>query len=223
MVDREPKQAVTDESASAGIAFKNPFADTTQHHPASNDNDSSRSDTKSPTSPLNDTSGPYSSRRITPSLGVQQLLSNLQPRDPLADQTPAPTSDTVAYNSRPSLPHQLQKQQHLDHLQANTGHYTSPSGDNTQTYDTRSAAPHHHSIKPIATAVMAFEKARKFSTGTSVHRKRQMSTLVEKEGHFGPALTVSTLPTTACLTASTFHANIGCPVDALSWYLCRVC
>jgi hypothetical protein len=37
---------------------------------------------------------------------------------------------------------------------------------------------------------MAFEKSRKFSTGTSVHRKRQMSTLVEKEGHFGPALTV---------------------------------
>ena len=37
---------------------------------------------------------------------------------------------------------------------------------------------------------MAFEKGRKFSTGTSVHRKRQMSTLVEREGHFGPALTV---------------------------------
>jgi hypothetical protein len=40
---------------------------------------------------------------------------------------------------------------------------------------------------------MAFEKGRKFSTGTSVHRKRQMSTLVEKEGHFGPALTVCLL------------------------------
>ncbi|KAL1842945.1 hypothetical protein VTJ49DRAFT_3586 [Mycothermus thermophilus] len=36
---------------------------------------------------------------------------------------------------------------------------------------------------------MAFEKTRKFSAGTSVHRKRQMSTLVEKEGHFGPSLT----------------------------------
>ncbi|KAK0611420.1 glycosyltransferase family 4 protein [Immersiella caudata] len=36
---------------------------------------------------------------------------------------------------------------------------------------------------------MASEQSRKFSTGTSVHRKRQMSTLVEKEGHFGPALT----------------------------------
>lgn len=36
---------------------------------------------------------------------------------------------------------------------------------------------------------MPAEPVRKFSTGTSVHRKRQMSTLVEKEGHFGPALT----------------------------------
>ncbi|KAJ2904344.1 putative glycosyltransferase family 4 protein [Zalerion maritima] len=36
---------------------------------------------------------------------------------------------------------------------------------------------------------MAFKNGREFSTGTSVHRKRQMSTLVEKEGHFGPALT----------------------------------
>jgi hypothetical protein len=52
--------------------------------------------------------------------------------------------------------------------------------------------PHNRHIKlrPLVHAVMAFEKSRKFSTGTSVHRKRQMSTLVEKEGHFGPALTV---------------------------------
>jgi hypothetical protein len=49
---------------------------------------------------------------------------------------------------------------------------------------------HPKSIRPLAHAVMAFEKGRKFSTGTSVHRKRQMSTLVEKEGQFGPALTV---------------------------------
>lgn len=51
---------------------------------------------------------------------------------------------------------------------------------------------HHHltSIRPFAHAIMAFEKARKFSTGTSVHRRRKMSTLVEKEGAFGPALTV---------------------------------
>ncbi len=46
------------------------------------------------------------------------------------------------------------------------------------------------SLRPFIRAIMAFEKGRKFSTGTSVHRKRQMSTLVEREGHFGPALTV---------------------------------
>jgi len=57
----------------------------------------------------------------------------------------------------------------------------------------RSDSPHWHqpkSLRPFVHAIMAFEKGRKFSTGTSVHRKRQMSTLVEKEGHFGPALTV---------------------------------
>jgi hypothetical protein len=50
----------------------------------------------------------------------------------------------------------------------------------------------HHlkSIRPFVKAIMAFEKGRKFSTGTSVHRRRKMSTLVEKEGAFGPALTV---------------------------------
>lgn len=50
------------------------------------------------------------------------------------------------------------------------------------------------SLRPLVHAVMAFEKSRKFSTGTSVHRKRQMSTLIEKEGHFGPALTVCFYP-----------------------------
>lgn len=51
---------------------------------------------------------------------------------------------------------------------------------------------HHHltNTRPFAEAIMAFEKVRKFSTGTSVHRRRKMSTLVEKEGSFGPALTV---------------------------------
>ncbi|KAK4120614.1 glycosyltransferase family 4 protein [Parathielavia appendiculata] len=48
---------------------------------------------------------------------------------------------------------------------------------------------HPKSIRPFVQAVMAFEKGRKFSTGTSVHRKRQMSTVTEKEGQFGPHLT----------------------------------
>lgn len=51
-------------------------------------------------------------------------------------------------------------------------------------------AHHTSSIRPFVQAIMAFEKGRKFSTGTSVHRRRKMSTLVEKEGAFGPALTV---------------------------------
>ena len=38
---------------------------------------------------------------------------------------------------------------------------------------------------------MSLNKGRQFSTGTSSHRKRQMSTLVQTEGAFGPALTVS--------------------------------
>jgi len=73
---------------------------------------------------------------------------------------------------------------------------------------------------------MAFEKGRKFSTGTSVHRKRQMSTLVEKEGHFGPALTVSRTPFPALsslrllyLVLSRANSNSS---DALPRYLCRI-
>lgn len=50
------------------------------------------------------------------------------------------------------------------------------------------------SLFPFVQAIMAFEKGRKFSTGTSVYRRRKMSTLVEKEGAFGPALTVCSFP-----------------------------
>lgn len=75
-----------------------------------------------------------------------------------------------------------------------------PQEQPTQDHPQHQHEHHHHPTQPISRfrpfihAVMAFEKARKFSTGTSVHRKRQMSTLVEKEGHFGPALTVSAVP-----------------------------
>ncbi|KAH7125028.1 hypothetical protein B0J13DRAFT_647177 [Dactylonectria estremocensis] len=44
------------------------------------------------------------------------------------------------------------------------------------------------SLRPFILSIMAFKKGCKFSTATSVHRKRQMRTIVEKEGHFGPAL-----------------------------------
>lgn len=73
---------------------------------------------------------------------------------------------------------------------------------------------------------MAFEKGRKFSTGTSVHRKRQMSTLVEKEGHFGPALTVRDNPALLLnsLPPSVPFAllTLGRPQDSLPRYLCGV-
>ncbi len=36
---------------------------------------------------------------------------------------------------------------------------------------------------------MSYKNNRRFSTGASVHRRRQMSTLAETEGAFGPALT----------------------------------
>ncbi len=75
-----------------------------------------------------------------------------------------------------------------------------PNEINTQAATTTTSTTDHStdhagrrplkSLRPLVQAVMAFEKGRKFSTGTSVHRKRQMSTLIEKEGHFGPALTV---------------------------------
>ncbi|TPX13378.1 uncharacterized protein E0L32_006108 [Thyridium curvatum] len=66
-------------------------------------------------------------------------------------------------------------------------HQFSPSASGTSTPS--DGDHHHHRLRPFIRAVMAFQNGRKFSTGTSVHRKRQMSTLIEKEGHFGPALT----------------------------------
>lgn len=77
------------------------------------------------------------------------------------------------------------------------GALSSPSSDrsavSTPNPEPHPQQHHPHRLRPFVLAIMAFEKGRKFSTGTSVHRKRQMSTLVEKEGAFGPALTVSDL------------------------------
>ncbi|CRJ87217.1 hypothetical protein BN1708_009226, partial [Verticillium longisporum] len=49
-------------------------------------------------------------------------------------------------------------------------------------------------------------QGRKFSTGTSVHRKRQMSTMHEQGNTFGPALTVSSL------TLSPSAIQLTCPL-----------
>ena len=79
-----------------------------------------------------------------------------------------------------------------DHIRTLASGEPSPvsSGLATPTTTDQPHRRHLRSLRPLVRAIMAFEKGRKFSTGTSVHRKRQMSTLVEKEGHFGPALTV---------------------------------
>lgn len=66
----------------------------------------------------------------------------------------------------------------------------SPASSGAESPTPTSRRHHLKSLRPIVHAIMAFEKSRKFSTGTSAHRKRQMSTIVEKEGHFGPSLTV---------------------------------
>lgn len=90
----------------------------------------------------------------------------------------------------------------LDHDRYSPDRSQAASGQATPTPEA-----HHHShnvIRPLVKAIMAFEKGRKFSTGTSVHRKRKMSTLVEKEGAFGPALTVCKLPSLVHL--STFSS-----------------
>lgn len=73
----------------------------------------------------------------------------------------------------------------LEHDRYSPEHSQPGSGESTPTGE-----HHHKAIRPLIHAIMAFEKGRKFSTGTSAHRKRKMSTLVEREGAFGPALTV---------------------------------
>ncbi|KAH7169834.1 uncharacterized protein B0J16DRAFT_376711 [Fusarium flagelliforme] len=45
------------------------------------------------------------------------------------------------------------------------------------------------SLRPFIQSIMAFTHGRKFSTTTSVHRKRRLSSAAEKEGQFSPALT----------------------------------
>lgn len=96
------------------------------------------------------------------------------------------TSATPSSDGYKSSPQAINR----DHLSSAASGEPPPASSGIAT---PTDTPHKHSkksIRPFVHAVMAFEKGRKFSTGTSVHRKRQMSTLVEKEGHFGPALTV---------------------------------
>ena len=48
-----------------------------------------------------------------------------------------------------------------------------------------------NSLRPYVKAILAFPQTRKFHTQPSVHRTRQRSALVDKEGKFEAALTVS--------------------------------
>lgn len=123
-----------------------------------------------------------------------------QPHSTPAQAPPPRAISSASSRTRAATPNLVER----DHIRSLASGEPSPlsSGLATPTPATTTAAAtastehpphqHHHlrSIRPFVHAVMAFEKSRKFSTGTSVHRKRQMSTLVEKEGHFGPALTV---------------------------------
>ncbi|KAK4466136.1 family 4 putative glycosyltransferase [Cladorrhinum samala] len=128
-------------------------------------------------SPVQDCEGSVDITSSSPLYIASSSEDNQAPpvfRDPFADALPPTGLPRISESTQAS--DQSQEQPAQEHPQPQNEH-------------------HHHPTQPISRfrpfihAVMAFEKARKFSTGTSVHRKRQMSTLVEKEGHFGPALT----------------------------------
>jgi hypothetical protein len=103
---------------------------------------------------------------------------------PPVKTTATSTSSSISSRQTP-IPRVIDR----DHIRSLASGEPSPLSSGTAT-PTGQHRRRFKSIRPIVYAIMALEKGRKFSTGTSVHRKRQMSTLVEKEGHYGPALTV---------------------------------
>ena len=123
--------------------------------------------------------------RMHPRSGTPRPAA-LPPHPP--PRAPAISAPAAALD-RPQTPRVFER----DHIQSLASGEPSPlpSGLATPTEDQTTVKHRSKHIRLLALAIMALEKGRKFSTGTSVHRKRQMSTLVEKEGHFGPALTVS--------------------------------
>ena len=54
------------------------------------------------------------------------------------------------------------------------------------------------SLRPYVYALMAFKHGRKFQTHPSVHRTRRLSEVVEREGKFAAALTVSPVHFSPC-------------------------
>lgn len=111
-----------------------------------------------------------------------------------ASQGPCSTVSTGAISPAPASPDRTPSRDIVERDQVRSLASGEPSPlssrPDTPTETSSQHRRHLKSLRPFVHAVMAFTKTRKFSTGTSVHRKRQMSTLVEKEGHFGPALTV---------------------------------
>lgn len=130
---------------------------------------------------------------------------------PLKFHTPSYSLDLVPSTSpeeKAVPPTPPEQHSHLSHLIRSTRDASHHKGlsrllehdryspDRSSGQDTPTPQEHHHPhnvIRPLVKAIMAFEKGRKFSASTSVHRKRKMSTLVEKEGAFGPALNVCKL------------------------------
>jgi hypothetical protein len=166
------------------------------------------------TAQINVVSDPSPLSLVSPSASREpEVLPSPQPHAytpaPLRFQNPfEPEHPPVLISPQPGSstpPHDQHQSSHLTHFSREPSHFHglahSPNRSQPGSGVLTPTGQHHHkSIRPFVHAVMAFEKGRKFSTGTSVHRKRKMSTLVEKEGAFGPALTVCCshlLPTVA--------------------------
>ena len=143
----------------------------------------------------------WSSASAAPPPAVDPLDIEIDPLTPLAaSSSPAPdrpitkisssssTSSGTGLGSDTSTP--APRIIDRDKIRTLASGEPSPASSGFATPTEKSRRKPFKSLRPFIRAIMAFEKGRKFSTGTSVHRKRQMSTLVEREGHFGPALTV---------------------------------
>lgn len=117
--------------------------------------------------------------------------SFLPPSSTAGSQIATSTSASTSTSTPTSSAFHVRIAEH-DYVRSLASGEPSPISSGSATPSTDPTAHRHRpkSLRPFIHAIMAFEKGRKFSTGTSVHRKRQMSTLVEKEGAFGPALTV---------------------------------
>ncbi|SCO84437.1 probable CCG-9 trehalose synthase (clock-controlled gene-9) [Fusarium oxysporum] len=113
------------------------------------------------------------------------LSSSGRPSNPVSLASSAPN---IA-SSQPALPadpsNASSSPAHA-HPTANPQSQPGPSGG---LLTARHEASRPKSLRPFILSVMAFKKSRKFSRPISLHRKRQMSTIGEEEGQFGPALT----------------------------------